>query len=66
MTIVLVLLFGNFLQPLTILFSLPLSIGGAILGLLVFSKPISMPVVIGILIAGRRRRPRSGPSADAQ
>ncbi|KQT19711.1 ABC transporter permease [Methylobacterium sp. Leaf399] len=47
---VLVLLFGNFLQPLTILFSLPLSIGGAILGLLIFSKPISMPVVIGILM----------------
>ncbi|KAB7782979.1 efflux RND transporter permease subunit [Methylorubrum populi] len=47
---VLVLLFGNFLQPLTILFSLPLSIGGAILGLLVFRMPISMPVVIGILM----------------
>jgi multidrug efflux pump subunit AcrB len=47
---VLVLLFGNFLQPLTILFSLPLSIGGAILGLLVFHMPISMPVVIGILM----------------
>ena len=47
---VLVLLFGNFLQPLTILFSLPLSIGGAILGLLIFNKPISMPVVIGILM----------------
>ncbi|WP_336485659.1 efflux RND transporter permease subunit [Methylobacterium nigriterrae] len=47
---VLVLLFGNFLQPVTILFSLPLSIGGAILGLLVFQKPISMPVVIGILM----------------
>lgn len=47
---VLVLLFGNFLQPLTILFSLPLSIGGAILGLLIFNMPISMPVVIGILM----------------
>ncbi|WP_375410530.1 efflux RND transporter permease subunit [uncultured Methylobacterium sp.] len=47
---VLVLLFGNFLQPLTILFSLPLSVGGAILGLLIFNKPISMPVVIGILM----------------
>ena len=47
---VLVLLFGNFLQPMTILFSLPLSIGGAILGLLIFNKPISMPVVIGILM----------------
>jgi multidrug efflux pump subunit AcrB len=47
---VLILLFGNFLQPLTILFSLPLSIGGAILALLVLHKPISMPVVIGILM----------------
>ena len=47
---VLVLLFGNFLQPLTILFSLPLSIGGAILGLLLCHMPISMPVVIGILM----------------
>ena len=47
---VLVLLFRSFLQPLTILFSLPLSIGGAILGLLVLDMPISMPVVIGILM----------------
>ncbi|RVU15067.1 efflux RND transporter permease subunit [Methylobacterium oryzihabitans] len=47
---VLVLLFGSFLQPLTILFSLPLSIGGAILGLLICNMPISMPVVIGILM----------------
>ncbi|GJE58255.1 efflux RND transporter permease subunit [Methylobacterium trifolii] len=47
---VLILLFGNFLQPLTILFSLPLSIGGAILGLLICNMPISMPVVIGILM----------------
>ena len=47
---VLILLFGNFLQPLTILFSLPLSIGGAILALLIVQKPISMPVVIGILM----------------
>jgi hydrophobe/amphiphile efflux-1 (HAE1) family protein len=47
---VLVLLFGSFLQPLTILFSLPLSIGGAILGLLLMNMPISLPVVIGILM----------------
>ncbi|MGX7703562.1 efflux RND transporter permease subunit [Methylobacterium sp. Gmos1] len=47
---VLILLFGSFFQPLTILFSLPLSIGGAILGLLIFNRPISMPVVIGILM----------------
>ena len=47
---VLILLFGNFIQPMTILFSLPLSIGGAILGLVLTNKPISMPVVIGILM----------------
>ncbi len=47
---VLVLLFGSFTQPVTILFSLPLSIGGAILALLVTDRPISMPVVIGILM----------------
>jgi multidrug efflux pump subunit AcrB len=47
---VLVLLFASFLQPITILFSLPLSIGGAILGLLFTGRPISMPVIIGILM----------------
>ena len=47
---VLVLLFGRFLQPITILFSLPLSIGGAILALLITQEPISLPVVIGILM----------------
>ena len=47
---VLVLLFGSFTQPITILFSLPLSIGGAILALLITGRPISMPVVIGILM----------------
>lgn len=47
---VLVLLFGRFLQPVTILFSLPLSIGGAIAALLLSQKPISLPVVIGILM----------------
>jgi multidrug efflux pump subunit AcrB len=47
---VLVLLFGSFLQPITILFSLPLSIGGAIVALAITSQPISLPVVIGILM----------------
>ena len=46
----LVLLFGSFLQPITILFSLPLSIGGAIIALLITHKAMSMPVVIGILM----------------
>jgi hydrophobe/amphiphile efflux-1 (HAE1) family protein len=47
---VLVLLFGSFLLPVTILFSLPLSLGGVILALLITQKAISMPVVIGILM----------------
>jgi multidrug efflux pump subunit AcrB len=46
----LVLLFGSFLQPITILVSLPLSIGGAIIALLLTHKAMSMPVVIGILM----------------
>ncbi|MBV1695694.1 MAG: efflux RND transporter permease subunit, partial [Hyphomicrobiales bacterium] len=47
---VLVLLFRSFLQPITILFSLPLSIGGAIVALAITGQPISLPVVIGILM----------------
>jgi hydrophobe/amphiphile efflux-1 (HAE1) family protein len=47
---VLVLLFGSFLQPITILFSLPLSIGGAIFALYVTNNAVSLPVVIGILM----------------
>jgi multidrug efflux pump subunit AcrB len=47
---VLILLFANFLQPFTILFSLPLSIGGAILALVLTQKAISLPVVIGFLM----------------
>lgn len=47
---VLVLLFSSFLQPITILFSLPLSIGGAIVALAITGNPISLPVVIGILM----------------
>ncbi|HEY8566313.1 MAG TPA: efflux RND transporter permease subunit [Beijerinckiaceae bacterium] len=47
---VLVLLFGGFLQPITILFSLPLSFGGVVAALLITQKAISMPVVIGMLM----------------
>ena len=46
----LVLLFGNLLQPITILASLPLAIGGVIGALLITGNAISMPVVIGILM----------------
>jgi len=47
---VLVLLFASFLQPVTILFSLPLSIGGAIMALALTGNAISLPVVIGVLM----------------
>ena len=47
---VLVILFGSFLQPITILFSLPLSIGGAIGALLVTGKQLTVPVWIGIMM----------------
>lgn len=47
---VLVLLFADIAQPVTILVSLPLSIGGAFLALLATGYPISLPVVIGILM----------------
>jgi multidrug efflux pump subunit AcrB len=47
---VLVLLFGTFLQPITILFSLPLSIGGAIGALMLTGKQLTIPVWIGILM----------------
>jgi multidrug efflux pump subunit AcrB len=47
---VLVLLFGTFLQPLTILFSLPLSIGGAVIMLLLTGKQLTTPVWIGMLM----------------
>jgi multidrug efflux pump subunit AcrB len=47
---VLVLLFGGFLQPITILFSLPLSIGGAIIALLLAGMQLTVPVSIGILM----------------
>ncbi|MFM8246223.1 MAG: efflux RND transporter permease subunit, partial [Burkholderiaceae bacterium] len=47
---VLVLLFHDFMQPLTILAALPLSIGGAFIGLLVAQKALSMPSMIGLIM----------------
>ena len=47
---VLVLLFADVLQPVTILLSLPLSIGGALLALLLTGNSINVPVVIGFLM----------------
>jgi multidrug efflux pump subunit AcrB len=48
--IVLVLLFKQFLQPFSILAALPLSIGGAVIGLLVTGKALSMPAMIGLVM----------------
>lgn len=48
--VVLVLLFHDFLQPLTILAALPLSLGGALLALVVTGNNFSMPTVIGLLM----------------
>ena len=47
---VLVLLFVRVFQPITILSALPLSLGGAVLALLLTGVPFSLPVVIGILM----------------
>ena len=48
--IVLVLLFKDFLHPVTILAALPLSLGGAFVGLLVADKSFSMPSLIGLIM----------------
>ena len=48
--IVLVLLFKNFLHPVTILAALPLSLGGAFVGLLLAQKSFSMPSLIGLIM----------------
>jgi multidrug efflux pump subunit AcrB len=47
---VLILLFKDVIQPFTILFSLPLAIGGVAVALIVTNNPLSMPVLIGILM----------------
>lgn len=47
---VLVILFQNVLQPVTIVFSLLLATGGVAVALLVTNNALSMPVLIGILM----------------
>jgi multidrug efflux pump subunit AcrB len=47
---VLILLFGSVIQPFTILFSLPLAIGGVAAALILTNSALSMPVLIGILM----------------
>ena len=47
---VLVLLFKDFMQPVTILAALPLSIGGAFVALLLTGRALSMPSMIGLIM----------------
>lgn len=47
---VLVLLFRDFLQPITILSALPLSLGGAFVALLAGGSSLSMPAMIGLVM----------------
>lgn len=47
---VLILLFRDFLQPLTILSAIPLSIGGAFLALLLAGSELSVPAMIGLIM----------------
>lgn len=48
--VVLILLFKDVIQPFTILFSLPLAIGGVAGALILTQNALSMPVLIGILM----------------
>jgi HAE1 family hydrophobic/amphiphilic exporter-1 len=47
---VLVLLFRSFFKPIVILAALPLAIGGAFMGLLLFNLSLSIPSLIGLLM----------------
>ncbi len=47
---VLVLLFGDFLHPLTIMVALPFSLGGAFMGLLLTQKEMGLFALIGIVL----------------
>jgi multidrug efflux pump subunit AcrB len=47
---VLVLLFRDFLQPVTILSAVPLSVGGAFVALLLGGSSLSMPAMIGLVM----------------
>ena len=47
---VLVLLFGNLFHPLTIMAALPLSLGGALAGLLLTGKALVLPALLGMFM----------------
>lgn len=48
--IVLILLFNSVFQPITILGSIPLSVGGVVAALMLTGYAVSMPVIIGVLM----------------
>ncbi len=50
MYVVLVLLFGSFSHPFTILLALPLCFGGAFIGLILTQMSMSMPTYIGLIM----------------
>ncbi|MGD1931802.1 MAG: efflux RND transporter permease subunit [Leptolyngbyaceae cyanobacterium] len=47
---VLVLLYNSFLYPLAVMAALPLSVGGALMGLLVTQKPLGLFALIGVVL----------------
>ncbi len=47
---ILVLLYNNFLYPFAILVALPLSVGGALLGLLIMQKELGLYALIGVVL----------------
>lgn len=47
---VLVLLFHDFMQPIALLVALPLSVGGAVVALLITNNALSMPSMIGLIM----------------
>ncbi len=47
---ILVLLFKDFFQPLTILSAIPLSFGGAVVALLITGEQLALPALIGIVM----------------
>jgi hydrophobic/amphiphilic exporter-1 (mainly G- bacteria), HAE1 family len=48
--LVLVVLFGGFIQPITIMSALPLSLGGAMLALLMAQKSLGIAAIVGLLM----------------
>lgn len=47
---VLVLLYNNFIYPFSIMMALPLSVGGALLGLMVMQKALGLYALIGVVL----------------